>query len=56
MQDYDLRSFFAPDMDGLTLRLYQYDRLVEDNLPSVAIHLQRQGVQSHMYATQWFMT
>jgi hypothetical protein len=56
MHSYDLRSHFLPDMPGLLLRMYQFDRLLEDMLPAVHLHLLRAGVKSSMYASQWFMT
>jgi hypothetical protein len=43
-------------MDGLQLRLYQFDGLVQEHLPHVARHLDHQGINSTMYASQWFMT
>jgi ecotropic viral integration site 5 protein len=56
MKGYNLRQLFCPDMPGLHLHLYQYDRLIEEHLPAVHVHLARQGLRSHMYATQWFLT
>ena len=56
MKQHDLRSMYLPDMPGLHTKLYQFDRLLEDNLPKVHIHLQRAGVTSSMYASQWFLT
>lgn len=56
MNDYGLRGHFTPDMEGLHLRLYQFDMLVEEHLPHIARHLNQQGVGSTMYASQWFMT
>lgn len=56
MKDYDFRNLFLPDMPGLHLKLYQFDRILEDTLPAVHIHLSRQGVRSSMYASQWFLT
>lgn len=56
MKVYDFRSVFIAEMPGLHLKLYQFDRLVEDNLEIVHTHLKRQGVQSSMYASQWFLT
>jgi hypothetical protein len=52
MKSYDLRSHFIPDMPGLQLRLFQFDRLLEEHLPAVFMHLLRQGVKSSMYASQ----
>ncbi|CAO3650475.1 unnamed protein product [Mucor fragilis] len=56
MNKYGLRGHFTPDMDGLQLRLYQFDALVQEYLPHVARHLKQQGINSTMYASQWFMT
>lgn len=56
MKDYGMRQFFLTDMPGLHLRLYQFDRILEDTVPDVHIHLARQGVRSSMYASQWFLT
>ncbi|KAI5481236.1 Rab GTPase activator [Pseudohyphozyma bogoriensis] len=56
MKSYDLRSHYTPNMPGLQLRLFQFDRLLEELLPAVFMHLLRQGVKSSMYASQWFLT
>ncbi|KAG4304821.1 hypothetical protein PORY_001874 [Pneumocystis oryctolagi] len=56
MKDYDLRSFYIPNMPGLHLRLYQFDRLMGEFLPEVHTYLHKQGVKPLMYASQWFMT
>jgi len=32
------------------------DRLIEANLPDLHVHFQDQGLESHMYASQWFLT
>lgn len=54
MDSYNLRSHFMADMPGL--RLFQFDRLVEEILPLLHTHFTRKGVKSSMYASQWFMT
>lgn len=56
MGRFDLRSMFRDRMKGLELRLYQYDRILEDFEPRLAIHLRRQGIESSLYAAQWFIT
>lgn len=56
MKFYGLRDLFLPDMPGLMILLYQFDRLLEENSPQLYNHLARQGVRSSMYATQWFLT
>lgn len=56
MKSYGLRDFFLPNMPGLMLTLYQFDRLLEETSPVLYNHLTREGVKSSMYATQWFLT
>ena len=56
MKDYNLRSVFCPDMDGLHLLLFKFDRLLERNLPLLYNYLMRLGIKSSMYASQWFLT
>ncbi|WFD29681.1 GTPase-activating protein [Malassezia sp. CBS 17886] len=56
MQNYDLRGHYIPNMPSLQLRLFQFDRLVEETLPVLHLHMARRGIKSSMYASQWFMT
>nr|XP_031863524.1 uncharacterized protein CI109_000774 [Kwoniella shandongensis]KAA5530596.1 hypothetical protein CI109_000774 [Kwoniella shandongensis] len=56
MDSYNLRSHYTAEMQGLQLRLFQFDRLVEDILPLIHTHFARKGIKSSMYASQWFMT
>lgn len=56
MKNYGFRELYLPDMPGLHLKLYQFDRLIEDLAPDLHTHLKRQGIRSSMYATQWFLT
>ncbi|ORX79263.1 RabGAP/TBC [Anaeromyces robustus] len=56
MEGYDMRGLYTPNMEGLQLRLYQFDQLLYDLLPKVARHLDNEGIRSTMYASQWFMT
>jgi len=56
MEGYDMRGLYTPNMEGLQLRLYQFDQLLQDILPKVARHLDNEGIRSTMYASQWFMT
>ncbi|KAI0220694.1 GTPase-activating protein [Massospora cicadina] len=51
-----LRHHFTPAMEGLQVRTHQFERLMAARLPQVHRHLQEQGIQSTMYASQWFMT
>ncbi|KAJ3121823.1 GTPase-activating protein [Nowakowskiella sp. JEL0407] len=56
MKDYNFRELFSPRLTGLQTFLYQYDKLMEDLMPSVHKHLEDEGIISSMYASQWFMT
>ncbi|KAF9029018.1 RabGAP/TBC [Hymenopellis radicata] len=56
MHLYDLRGHFLPEMPKLQLRLFQFDRLVEEILPVLHIHFLRQGIKSSMFCSQWFLT
>ena len=42
--------------ETLHLRLYQLDRLIEEYLPDLWDHLVNNCIESHMYASQWFLT
>ncbi|KKA26675.1 hypothetical protein TD95_001615 [Thielaviopsis punctulata] len=56
MNHYHLRDLFIQDMPGLHMRLYQFERLLEDFEPALYCHLHRRGISPHLYATQWFLT
>jgi len=56
MSVYDLQGHFLPEMPKLQLRLFQFDRLVEELLPVLHLHFLRQGIKSSMFCSQWFLT
>jgi hypothetical protein len=56
MHKYNLRSLFEPEMPGLHLYLYKFERLLEDLEPALYVHLRRRHVGPQLYATQWFLT
>ncbi|TFY83696.1 hypothetical protein EWM64_g309 [Hericium alpestre] len=56
MHSYDLRGHFLPEMPKLQLRMFQFDRLIEDLLPVLNVHFLRQGIKSSMFCSQWFLT
>jgi hypothetical protein len=51
-----MREMYLPSLQGLLLRLHQFEKLVEERLPQLNAHFQDQGIRASMYATQWFMT
>ncbi|KAJ7462337.1 rab-GTPase-TBC domain-containing protein [Mycena galericulata] len=56
MEVYDLRGHFLPEMPKLQMRLFQFDRLIEEMLPVLHVHFLREGVKSSMFCSQWFLT
>ncbi|KAJ3790763.1 rab-GTPase-TBC domain-containing protein [Lentinula aff. detonsa] len=56
MHVYDLRGHFLPEMPKLQLRLFQFDRLIEELLPVLHVHFLREGIKSSMFCSQWFLT
>src|SRR5215469_11542221 len=55
MEDYDLRSCFLPDLSGLHLRIYQFQKLLYQHLPELAAHLNHLQVEG-AYLSQWFLS
>lgn len=56
MYDYGLRRFYQDGFENLYLRLYQLNRLMKDQLPKLYEHFERIGIETHMFASQWFLT
>ncbi|KAF2091394.1 hypothetical protein K490DRAFT_32501 [Saccharata proteae CBS 121410] len=55
MEDYDLRSCFLPDLSGLHLRIYQFQRLLHQLMPKLAQHLDSMQIEA-AYLSQWFLS
>jgi hypothetical protein len=55
MEDYDLRACFLPDLSGLHLRIFQFQRLLQHHMPKLAAHLDELGVET-AYASSWFLS
>jgi hypothetical protein len=56
MHQYDLRKNYIAGMEGLHLRLYQFDQILKEIEPELNAHFQSLGIFSMMYASQWFLT
>lgn len=56
MYEYGLRDLYKEHFENLYLRLYQLNRLMKDQLPKLYEHFQQTGVETHMFASQWFLT
>ncbi|GBC03589.1 hypothetical protein RclHR1_00520041 [Rhizophagus clarus] len=56
METYDMRTMFTLNMEGLQQRLYQFSCLLSQILPNLHSHFHLHGIQSAMYASQWFLS
>ncbi|XP_054272121.1 rab GTPase-activating protein 1-like isoform X2 [Macrosteles quadrilineatus] len=56
MYDYGLRDLYKDGFECLYLRLYQLNRLMEEQVPTLLQHFSDKGVETHMFASQWFLT
>lgn len=56
MYDYGLRDLYKDGFEMLYLHLYQLNRLLKDQLPKLYEHFEQNGVETHMFASQWFLT
>ncbi|XP_058493994.1 EVI5-like protein isoform X1 [Solea solea] len=56
MQDYRLRELFKPSMAELGLCMYQFESMIQEQLPDLHIHFQAQSFHTSMYASSWFLT
>ena len=55
MEHYDLRSCFLPDLSGLHIRIYQFQRLLAKHHPKLTSHLEFLQVEP-TYVSQWFLS
>lgn len=56
MYEYGLRDLYKHGFENLYMRLYQLNRLLKDQLPKLYEHFERTGIETHMFASQWFLT
>lgn len=56
MQDYRLRELFKPSMAELGLCMYQFEFMIQEQLPELHVHFQSQSFHTSMYASSWFLT
>lgn len=47
---------YKEHFENLYLRLYQLNRLMKDQLPKLYEHFAQTGVETHMFASQWFLS
>ncbi|XP_068034286.1 EVI5-like protein [Anomalospiza imberbis] len=56
MQQYRLRELFKPSMAELGLCIYQFEFLLQEQLPELNVHFRSQSFLTSMYASSWFLT
>ncbi|XP_060525757.1 rab GTPase-activating protein 1-like isoform X2 [Cylas formicarius] len=56
MYDYGLRDLYKDGFDNLYLRLHQLNRLMEEHLNPLYAHFEEHRIETHMFASQWFLT
>lgn len=56
MYNYGLRNLYKDGFENLYLHLYQLSRLIKDQLPKLHDHFEQNGIETHMFASQWFLT
>ncbi|XP_038649763.1 ecotropic viral integration site 5 protein homolog isoform X10 [Scyliorhinus canicula] len=56
MQDYRLRELFKPSMAELGLCMYQFEWMLQEQLPELYVHFQSQSFHTSMYSSSWFLT
>ncbi|XP_024134889.1 ecotropic viral integration site 5 protein homolog isoform X3 [Oryzias melastigma] len=56
MQEYRLRELFKPSMAELGLCMYQFESMLQEQLPELYVHFQAQSFHTSMYASSWFLT
>ncbi|KAF7732117.1 hypothetical protein EC973_006372 [Apophysomyces ossiformis] len=56
METYDMRTMFTLNMEGLHLRLHQFQSLLTQLCPRLNAHLADNSIHPAMYASQWYLT
>ncbi|CAG9815561.1 unnamed protein product [Phaedon cochleariae] len=56
MYDYGLRDLYKDGFDNLYLRLFQLNKLMEEQLTPLWDHFVEHHIETHMFASQWFLT
>eukprot|EP00906_Rhabdomonas_costata_P001582 RCo002601 len=56
MRHCGMRDMFAPGMPGIHVRVWQFEKLLEMELPAVYKHLREVGLPTVLFCTSWFLT
>lgn len=52
----DMRELWRPGVPQLKLRIFQFDRLLANHMPSTSNHFKSIGLSPDFFASQWFLT
>ncbi|CCF56155.1 hypothetical protein KAFR_0A07210 [Kazachstania africana CBS 2517] len=53
---YDAKQLYLENSPGLSMLLFQFDRLLEENSPQIYSFLVKRGIRSSMYMSNYFLT
>jgi len=53
---YNFRLLYQGDCQVLKIMLIQFDACLKRHRPALYAHMSKEGIDSSMYATQWFLT
>lgn len=56
MYDYGVRNLFRNAFHDLHVKFFQLEKLMEDKIPDLYNHFVNLGIETHMFASQWFLT
>ena len=56
MYGYKIREIYKTNFELLHLRFYQLEALIQEYLPELHEHFADLNIETHMYASQWFLT
>jgi len=56
MFHYRIRDIYKMNFENLHLRFYQLEMLIQECLPELYEHFLDLNIETHMYASQWFLT
>ena len=56
MKEYSIEQMFLPGLPGVRRSIEKFNELFEFLLPKLAKHFAKEGIESTMYLSKWFMT
>jgi hypothetical protein len=56
LKEYSIEQMFLPGLPGVRRSIEKFNELFEYLLPKLAKHFAKEGIESTMYLSKWFMT